>query len=127
MEEHVAALAEDPPRAGSRRAHRGARGLPAAARRPARARACAPRRRRCSALLVEATARRYYRVRASRTSAARVDGHDLLLAEYPLEGRRRHLAAASSTWTTSARWRAAFAEHAATLPDGDLAVLDLYA
>ncbi|MGZ6674636.1 MAG: hypothetical protein ACXVFM_20040, partial [Solirubrobacteraceae bacterium] len=127
MAEHVAALAEDParPDCEDHLAALVACPRPLAALLTARMRAAEPALQR---LLVEATARRYYRVRAlGDFEPARVAGHDLLLAQYPFQGRRRHLAAAYVDLDDVGAVACAFASHAATLPDDDLAVLDLYA
>ena len=94
MAEHVAALAEDPsrPDRDERIAALVACPRPLAALLTARMRAAEPALQR---LLVEATARRYYRVRALEGfELARIDGCELLMARYPFQGRRRHLAAA---------------------------------
>ena len=63
MRTHVAALAEDPERARPRRAHRGARRRARGRSRRCSPRACATPRRPLRRVLLEATARRYYRVR----------------------------------------------------------------
>ena len=70
-EAHLAALAERPERARPRRAHRGARRLPAAARAAAQ-RAHARGRTAAAARLVEAMTRRYYRIRSLEALRARV-------------------------------------------------------
>ncbi|HEX6618924.1 MAG TPA: biotin/lipoyl-containing protein, partial [Solirubrobacteraceae bacterium] len=127
MEEHVAALAENPSRPDreERLAALVACPRPLAALLTARMRAAEPALQR---LLVEATARRYYRVRSLEGfEPAHVGGHDLLLARYPFQGRRRHLAAAYVDLDDVGPVASAFAQHAGTLPDDDLAVLDLYA
>ncbi len=124
---HVAALAEDPsrPDRDERLAALVACPRPLAALLTARMRDAEPALQR---LLVEATARRYYRVRALEGfELARIDGRELLLAQYPFQGRRRHLAAAYVDLGDVGAVAAAFADHARTLPDDDLAVLDLYA
>jgi acetyl/propionyl-CoA carboxylase alpha subunit/acetyl-CoA carboxylase carboxyltransferase component len=127
MEAHVAALAEDPvrPDRDERIAVLVACPRPLAALLTARMRGAEPALRR---VLVEAMARRYYRVRALEGFApAQIGGHELLVAHYPFEGRRRHLAAAYVELDDVGAVARAFARHAATLPDDDLAVLDLYA
>ena len=127
MEQHIAALAEDPARTDrdERIAALVACPRPLAALLAARMSGAAPALLR---LLVEATARRFYRVRALEGfELGRIDGRDLLLAQYPFEGRRRHLAAAYVELDDVGAVASAFARHAGTLPDDDLAVLDLYA
>ena len=127
MAQHVAALAEDPARPDCEEhiAALVACPRPLAALLTARMRTAEPALQR---RLVEATARRYYRVRALEDfEPARIGGHDLLLAQYPFQGRRRHLAAAYVDLDDVGAVAGAFASHAATLPDDDLAVLDLYA
>ncbi len=78
-------------------------------------------------LLIEAMARRYYRVRLlERFEAAQLDGHDVLLTRYRFEGRERQLAAAHVELSDVGAVASAFARRAAGLPNGALAVLDLY-
>ena len=91
-------------------------------------RACATAEPALQRLLVEATARRYYRVRALEDFEPRASPATTCC--WPSIPSR----AAAATWrrpmSTSADVGAvasAFARHAATLPDDDLAVLDLYA
>ena len=127
IEKHVAALAEDPsrPDRDERIAALVACPRPLAPLLTARMRGAEPALLR---LLVEATARRYYRVRALEGfELARIGGRELILAQYPFEGRRRHLAAAYVDLGDVGAVASAFAQHAGTLPDDDLAVLDLYA
>ena len=79
-------------------------------------------------LLVEAEARRYYRVRSlEEFEHLRLDGHDVMIARYRVEGRQRVVAAAHVELENVAAVSSAFARHAETLPGGALAVLDLYA
>jgi len=79
-------------------------------------------------VLVEAMARRYYRVRSLEGfEHVQAGGLGFVRGQYHFHGRQRHLAAtyveldgvrdAVSTWT----------EQFATVPDGELAILDLYA
>ena len=80
----------------------------------------------CRALL-EATARRYYRMRTLGPFAETiVDGHRLLTTRYGHEGRIRHLATAFGNLAELPAVTAAFATWAAGLPAGELAVADLY-
>ena len=77
--------------------------------------------------LVEAMARRYYRTRSLRGfDHARLDGRDVALASYRFGGWQRQLAAAYVELADVEGIAHAFARHAATLPEGRLAVLDLY-
>ena len=127
MAVHVAALAENPsrPDRDERLAALVACPRPLAALLTARMRAAEPALQR---LLVEAMARRYYRVRALEGfELARIDDCELLMARYPFQGRRRHLAAAYVDLDDVGAVASAFARHAGTLPGDDLAVLDLYA
>ncbi len=79
-------------------------------------------------LLVEAEARRYYRVRSLEGfEHVRLDGHDVALARYRFAGRPRTLAAAYVELEDVAAVSSAFARYAETLGDGELGVLDLYA
>ncbi len=79
-------------------------------------------------LLVEAMVRRYYRVR-SLTGFDQIDfdGHRFVLSKYPFEGTLRHLMAAYIELDEVTSVARAFAGYAATMPEGELAVLDLYA
>ena len=80
----------------------------------------------CRALL-EATARRYYRMRTLGPFAETiVDGHRLLTTRYGHEGRIRHLATAFGNLAELPAVTAAFGTWAAGLPAGELAVADLY-
>jgi acetyl/propionyl-CoA carboxylase alpha subunit/acetyl-CoA carboxylase carboxyltransferase component len=127
MQAEVAALAEDPERLDrdERIAALVACPRPLASLLTARMRGAAPPLRR---VLVEALARRYYRVRSLEGfEPVRAGGQELLMARYPFEGRRRHLAAAYIEVDHVRTLAHAFARHAATLPRDDLAVLDLYA
>jgi acetyl/propionyl-CoA carboxylase alpha subunit/acetyl-CoA carboxylase carboxyltransferase component len=127
MEAEIAALAEDPERSDrdERIAAVVACPRPLAALITARMGGAAPPLRR---VLVEAMARRYYRVRSlSGFEPARAGGQELLMARYPFEGRQRHLAAAYIDLDHVRTFAEAFARYAAALPRDDLAVLDLYA
>ncbi|HEX6695559.1 MAG TPA: carboxyl transferase domain-containing protein [Solirubrobacteraceae bacterium] len=127
MQAQVTALAEDPerPDRDERIAALVACPRPLASLLTARMRAAAPPLRR---VLVEAMARRYYRVRSLEGfEPVRAGGQELLMARYPFAGRQRQLAAAYIDLDHVGTLAHAFARHAATLPRGDLAVLDLYA
>ena len=79
-------------------------------------------------LLVEAMARRYYRVRSlGEFVRVRLGNHDALVARYELDGRQRHLFTAYAGLESLAELARAFAEQVANLPEGELANLDLYA
>ena len=87
--------------------------------------ATAPERR---AVLLEVMTRRYYRERElAEFSAAVVHGIAVATTSFMAGGRRHHLAAAfvdTSQLDAAAR---AIAEHAATLPEGEVILADLYA
>ena len=86
----------------------------------------APRQAR--KLLVEAMARRYYRVRSLEEFVPTdIGGREALVSRYELNGQQRHLFAAHIGLENLAQAAKAFAEHTAKLPDGELANLDLYA
>jgi acetyl/propionyl-CoA carboxylase alpha subunit/acetyl-CoA carboxylase carboxyltransferase component len=79
-------------------------------------------------LLVEAMARRYYRVRSLEPfQPAALGSFPALRSHYELAGQQRHLFAAHVELHDLAGAACAFAEEAAKLPDGELANLDLYA
>jgi acetyl/propionyl-CoA carboxylase alpha subunit/acetyl-CoA carboxylase carboxyltransferase component len=79
-------------------------------------------------VLLEAMARRYYRLPSLEGfEDLHVDGHTFVLGRYEFEGRLRHIAAAYVELEDLESAVAAFGRHCATLPDGELAVLDLYA
>ncbi len=126
MVAHVAALAEDPQRSdrGERIAALVDCPQPLASLLSAGMREATPQVRR---VLVEAMARRYYRVRSLEAFVpASIGDHELLISHYPFEGRRHHLAAAYVELDDVGQLADAFARHAATLPREDRAVLDLY-
>jgi len=78
--------------------------------------------------LVEAMARRYYRTRSlTGFEPSRLQGHDVALARYVVDGVSRLLVTAYVDLDDVAAIASAFARHAETLPAGELAVLDLYA
>ncbi len=79
-------------------------------------------------LLVEAMTRRYYRTRSlTEFEYIELDGHDVAVAQYEFEGGTRQLASAYVELEDVTAIATAFARHAATLPPGQLAVLDVYA
>jgi acetyl/propionyl-CoA carboxylase alpha subunit/acetyl-CoA carboxylase carboxyltransferase component len=126
MEAHIAALADRPERsdAAERIAVLVDCPQPLATLLSARMREATPPVRR---VLVEAMARRYYRVRSLELLAPVCIGdHELLISDYPFEGRRHHFAAAYVELDEVGPVAHAFARHAATLPRDALAVLDLY-
>ena len=127
MEEHVAALAEDPQRADrdERIATLVACPRPLAPLLSGRMREASPALQRA---LLETMTRRYYRMRAlGEFAEAIVDGHALLTADYEHEGRRRHVVAAFAEHDVLAGELRACAEHARGLPDGEPVTVDLYA
>ncbi len=126
MEAHVAALAADPARADrdERLERLVACPWPLAQLLTARMRDAAPPLRR---LLVEALARRYYRVRALEGfEELELEGHAFLVGRYRYEEHRRLLAVAYVALHEVGPAAAAFARHAASLPEGERAALDLY-
>ena len=79
-------------------------------------------------LLVEAMARRYYRTRSlTGFEPGQLDGYDVALARYVVDGVARQLVSAYVELDDVAAIAKAFARHAETRPAGELAVLDLYA
>ncbi len=78
-------------------------------------------------LFVAMMARRYYRVRSlGEFGAIRLGDHDAVHSEYVFDERPRHLVAAYVELDEVASTATAFAQWTETLPDGHLAVLDLY-
>jgi acetyl/propionyl-CoA carboxylase alpha subunit/acetyl-CoA carboxylase carboxyltransferase component len=78
-------------------------------------------------VLLEAVARRFYRIRTLEGFDERaIDGRRLLTASYRHEGPRRHLATAFVSLAELPATTRAFATWAATVPAGELAVADLY-
>jgi hypothetical protein len=70
--------------------------------------------------------RRYYRVRPLEDlHRTELDGQPVVLGRYRFQERTRHLAAACVELDEAAAVARAFADFAAELPDGELAVLDL--
>ncbi len=79
-------------------------------------------------LLVEAMARRYYRTRSlTGFEPGQLDGYDVALARYVVDGVARLLVTAYVELEDVTAIANAFARHAETLAPGELAVLDLYA
>ncbi len=79
-------------------------------------------------LLVEAMARRYYRTRTlTGFEPGQLDGYDVALARYVVDGVPRQLVSAYVELDDVTAIASAFARHAETRPAGELAVLDLYA
>ena len=127
MEQHIAAITSHPGRSDARELLREIVECP----RPLAPRltvamvSAAPAARR---LLVEAMARRYYRTRSLSTfKHVELDGHDVAVTPYVFDGVRRQLAVAYAELEDVASIVTAFADHAETLPEDQLAVLDLYA
>ncbi len=87
--------------------------------------AAAPRTR---AQLVEAMARRYYRIRSLRGfEPLELDGIPAIAGHYEFENTPRRIVAAYVDLDDVSRVAEAFGRWSAELPDGELAVLDLYA
>jgi acetyl/propionyl-CoA carboxylase alpha subunit/acetyl-CoA carboxylase carboxyltransferase component len=127
MEERITALSRDPPRPDAadliKEIVEGPR--PLAPRLTVAMSSAPPAARR---LLVEAEARRYYRVRSlGEFRHVRLDGHDIATARYSFEGPPRTLGATHVELEDVGAVSSAFARYAETLPGGELAVLDLYA
>ena len=126
MDEHIAALAADPaaPDRERRVAALVACAWPLAPMLTARMRDAGAELRR---LLREIVARRFYRVRTLEGfSEATLDRHPFLLARYRREGPCRHLATAYVALSELEGAARAFADWAASVPGGDVAVADLY-
>jgi acetyl/propionyl-CoA carboxylase alpha subunit/acetyl-CoA carboxylase carboxyltransferase component len=127
MEQHVAALTSQPERSDAEVLVQEIVECPrpVAARLTAAMGGASPPARR---LLVETMARRYYRTRSlGGFEYARLDGYDLALADYSFNGRPRRLATAYVELEEVATIASAFTRYAGSLPDGELAALDLYA
>jgi acetyl/propionyl-CoA carboxylase alpha subunit/acetyl-CoA carboxylase carboxyltransferase component len=78
-------------------------------------------------LLVEAMARRYYRTRSlTGFEPGQLEGYDVGLARYVVDGVTRLLVTAYVDLDDVAGIANAFGRHAESLPAGELAVLDLY-
>lgn len=79
-------------------------------------------------LLVEAMARRYYRIRSlTGFDPGQLERYDVALARYVVDGVTRLLVTAYVELDDVAAIANAFARHAEMRPAGELAVLDLYA
>ena len=79
-------------------------------------------------LLMEAMARRYYRTSSlTGFEPGRLDGYDVALARYVVDGVARQLVTAYVELDDVTAIATAFAHHAQKRPAGELAVLDLYA
>ncbi len=88
--------------------------------------ACAPPAARPQ--LLEAMARRYYRVRSLRDfEPISLDGRDGVVARYTFEGTERHLVVVYGELHDLQPVAASFARWAARRPEGELAMLDFYA
>jgi len=127
MEKHVAALTSEPgrPDAGELITEIVDCPRPLAPRLTVAMGSASPAARR---LLVEAMARRYYRTRSlTGFEPGRLDGYDVALARYVVEGVTRLLVTAYVELDDVAAIANAFGRHAETRPEGELAVLDLYA
>ena len=127
MEKHVAALTREPgrPDAGELITEIVDCPRPLAPRLTVAMGSASPAARR---LLVEAMARRYYRTRSlTGFEPGQLDGYDVALARYVVDGVARQLVTAYVELDDVAAIAKAFARHAETRPAGELAVLDLYA
>ena len=127
MEKHVAALTSEPerPDAGELITEIVDCPRPLAPRLTVAMGSASPAARR---LLVEAMARRYYRTRSlTGFEPGQLDGYDVALARYVVDGVTRLLVSAYVELDDVAAIANAFGRHAETLPAGELAVLDLYA
>ena len=127
MERHVAALVSRPERPDAERLIREIVDCPRplASRLTVAMGSASPAARR---LLVDAMARRYYRTRSlTGFDHGQLDGYDVALARYVVDGVGRLLVSAYIDLNDVAAIAKAFGRHAETQPAGELAVLDLYA
>jgi acetyl/propionyl-CoA carboxylase alpha subunit/acetyl-CoA carboxylase carboxyltransferase component len=127
MEKHVAAVMSQPgrPDAGDRLTEIVDCPRPLAPRLTVAMSSASPAARR---LIVEAMARRYYRTRTlTEFESGQLEGYDVALARYVVDGIPRLLVSAYVDLDDVAAIAHAFARHAETLPAGELAVLDVYA
>jgi acetyl-CoA carboxylase carboxyltransferase component len=126
MTEHIAALAREPEREDREERMRAIVDCPrplAALLTSSMQDATLPAR----ALLVEAMARRYYRLRSLEPfEPANLGGSPAVLSHYELDGQQRHLYAAHVELDDVGDAARAFAAEVAELPAGHLANLDLY-
>lgn len=127
MEQHVAALIDDPDRADRERHIEAIVNCP----RPLSTRLTTAMRQNGPPVrdrLVEAMARRYYRVRSLEGfDDLALGGHRFVVGRYRFQDRMRHIVATYVEVDEIGSAARAFAEWAAKVPDGELAVLDLYA
>ena len=79
-------------------------------------------------ILVEAMARRYYRVRSLEAfESTQIGGYEVLRSHYELGGQQRHLFVAHVELDDLAQAASAVVGQVAKLPDSELANVDLYA
>ncbi len=127
MEQHVAALIEDPSRSDRERHIEAIVNCP----RPLATRLTMAMRHNegpVRDLLVEAMARRYYRDRSLEGfTEIELGGHRFIAGRYQFQDARRHILAAYVEVNEIGSAARAFAEWAARVPAGEVAVLDLYA
>ncbi len=122
MEEHLAALTDDP-----RRPDRDER-IAALVSCPHPLAPLLSRRVGAAGPLVEAMTRRYYRIRTlERVEQRLVEGVPFVLADYEHRGARHHVAATLGNPEELAGAQRALAAHARTLPEGEPLLVDLYA
>ncbi|MGZ5388058.1 MAG: ATP-binding protein [Solirubrobacterales bacterium] len=127
MEEHLAALSEDPERPDRETRMQALVDCPQplAPLLTSRIAAAEPRLQR---VLVETMTRRYYRVRElAPFDEAEVDGRAFLTTEYESQGRRHSLAVAFVELGELGEVARALAAHAAGAPPGTAVVADIYA
>ncbi len=127
MEQHVAALIEDPSPADRERHIEAIVHCP----RPLSTRLTTAMRHHEAPvrdLLVEAMARRYYRVRSLEGfDLLDLGGHRFVVGRYRFQDRLRHILATYVAVEDIGSAARAFVDYAAKVPEGELAVLDLYA
>ncbi len=127
MEQHVAALIEDPSRADREQHIEAIVDCP----RPLSTRLTTAMRHNeppVRDLLVEAMARRYYRVRSLEGfELIELGGHRFVVGRYRFRDTLRHILAAYVSVNEIGSAARAFVNYIARIPEGELAVLDLYA
>jgi acetyl/propionyl-CoA carboxylase alpha subunit/acetyl-CoA carboxylase carboxyltransferase component len=127
MEQHVAALIEDPSRPDREQHIEAIVNCP----RPLSTRLTTAMRQNdppVRDLLVEAMARRYYRVRSLEGfDLIELGGHRFVVGRYRFQDTLRHIVAAYVGVDEIGSAARAFVDYAAKVPDGELAVFDLYA
>ncbi len=127
MEQHVAALIEDPGRADREQHIEAIVDCP----RPLSTRLTTAMRQNEPPVrdrLVEAMARRYYRVRSlDGFEDIELGGHRFVVGRYRFQDTQRHILAAYVEVDEIGSASRAFVDWAAKIPAGELAVLDLYA